>query len=174
MSGLCLGNQCMWITTTFAYFIKVTGKESMAWKYSVHPRNSTWNTKMKVWKMRFLFQMGDFQVPCWFSGVEWLFIKPLFKVAMTTRALGCDFSHVVCSWCIFTSEIGEDSYSSGKSPRTFVPCKNLTYTSPSSTCNLKISVFQKEALVPKCHFSGFHNPYHPCMVYLPTFTINIW
>ena len=54
------------------------------------------------------------------------------------------------------------------------PAKNLTYTSPSLTCNLKISAFQKEALIPKCHFSGFHNPYHPCMVYLPTFTINIW
>ena len=60
MSGLPLGNQSMWITC-------------------VHPPNVTWNPKMKVWKMRFLF--GEFQVPAVSFPVEWLW-KLLWRIPM--------------------------------------------------------------------------------------------
>ena len=140
MSGLCVGNQCTWITTTFAYFIKVTGKESMAWKYSVRPRNLTWNPKMKVWKMRFLFKWVSFRFHVSFPGCNGCLSNPYSKLpwrilmiqndicdalpgmsqvkssaGVTTRALGCDFSHVVFldggfKYVLFSPLFGEDSH----------------------------------------------------------------
>ena len=214
MSGLCLGNQCTWITTTFAYFIKVTGKESMAWKYSVRPRNLTWNPKMKVWKMRFLFKWVSFRFHVSFPECNGCLSNPYSKLpwtilmiqndicdalpgmsqvkssaGVTTRALGCDFSHVVFLdggfkyvfiftpiwgrfpfWPIFFQRGWNhqpdfhDAYSPPKLEEIPIllvgllellfPAKNWQIHSPSLTCNLKISAFQKEALIPKCHFLG--------------------
>ena len=34
----------------------------------LHPKKLTWKPNMEVWKMFFLFDMVDFQVPCQFSG----------------------------------------------------------------------------------------------------------
>ena len=52
----CVGSTCTLLKTSREPRIVPLEKEHQ----TIHPRNLTWNPKMEVWKMIFLFNLGDF------------------------------------------------------------------------------------------------------------------
>ena len=157
MSGLCLGNQCMWITTTRLLMLTLSKlqvkKEWLENIVCVHPRNLAWNPKMKVWKTRFLFKWVIFRFhvsfPGWNGCLSNPYSKLLWRILMILMiyVMHCPVwseSNLQLEWplgpyrvwfqscCIFMMYFHLRNWRrfrfSGRSPRTFVPAKTLTYT----------------------------------------------